>query len=696
MADIEKNIVIKATAETKQAEQDVNSLKGATAELEKTADKATGGIISSLKKLAKNPYMAAIGAIAGVITGIVATISDIIKKNDTLATSMGKLKDVATIPLKLISRLLEPIANGLGFIADKITTLAGRFSSLGNDLNTITDLTETLEDAQNQYNLAASATAITLNNLKAIYDDSTRPIEERIAALKEAKDAELALAEMQNNINRMELERAVLQAKNDKSWKAHQKAAFDLIKYDPTKTVEENIQNFEWQMGKLGDLDQELKDKIYTSFTNYVTSQNAISRINAEFVRKESSLTKQTINQNNRTAEKGVEDISKINERANELERERLEEYYDMHQDTYTALRLLAVDYNSEVAKLNKELDDAQKALAKATTTEQREAYNRLITEIQNKINALSISYFKNVKQLSQNAISVDDAFVDNYVENTNELKQQALERRDFFEADLQQQIDNAVEEEKERERQEEERERQIQLSKEYAIDTLNSFGNIAGSIAQMYEQEFQRIVAGKDTLTAEEKERAINALERQKSATIAQLAMQQAASIGNAILAATAASALNPIAAPFIYASTVATIMGGLLSSFMQAKQTMSDIDAQIAEVKAYSTGGYIEGAGTSTSDSIPARLSNGEAVINARSTSMYYDLLSKINQAGGGVAFPDAKNTPILRFASGGVANSTATIVEAVKTAVKDIQPVVSVKEITRVQNKLKAKEI
>lgn len=696
MADIEKNIVIKATAETKQAEQDVNSLKGATAELERTADKATGGIISSLQKLAKNPYMAAIGAIAGVITGIVATISDIIKKNDTLATSMGKLKDVATIPLKLISRLLEPIANGLGFIADKITTLAGRFSSLGNDLNTITDLTEALEDAQNQYNLAASATAITLNNLKAIYDDSTRPIEERIAALKEAKDAELALAEMQNNINRMELERAVLQAKNDKSWKAHQKAAFDLIKYDPTKTVEENIQNFEWQMGKLGDLDQELKDKIYTSFTNYVTSQNAISRINAEFVRKESSLTKQTINQNTKTAEKGVEDISKINERANELERERLEEYYDMHQDTYTALRLLAVDYNSEVAKLNKELDDAQKALAKATTTEQREAYNRLITEIQNKINALSISYFKNVKQLSQNAISVDDAFVDNYVENTNELKQQALERRDLFEADLQQQIDNAVEEEKERERQEEERERQIQLSKEYAIDTLNSFGNIAGSIAQMYEQEFQRIVAGKDTLTADEKERAINALERQKSATIAQLAMQQAASIGNAILAATAASALNPIAAPFVYASTAATIIGGLLSSFMQAKQTMSDIDAQIAEVKAYATGGYIEGAGTSTSDSIPARLSNGEAVINARSTSMYYDLLSKINQAGGGVAFPDAKNTPILRFASGGVANSTATIVEAVKTAVKDIQPVVSVKEITRVQNKLKAKEI
>jgi hypothetical protein len=50
------------------------------------------------------------------------------------------------------------------------------------------------------------------------------------------------------------------------------------------------------------------------------------------------------------------------------------------------------------------------------------------------------------------------------------------------------------------------------------------------------------------------------------------------------------------------------------------------------------FASGGYVSGAGTGVSDSIPAMLSNGESVINANSTSMFGGLLSQINQAGGG----------------------------------------------------------
>lgn len=45
------------------------------------------------------------------------------------------------------------------------------------------------------------------------------------------------------------------------------------------------------------------------------------------------------------------------------------------------------------------------------------------------------------------------------------------------------------------------------------------------------------------------------------------------------------------------------------------------------------YATGGHITGAGTGTSDSIPAMLSNGEFVINAASTKKYRSLLESIN---------------------------------------------------------------
>ena len=57
--------------------------------------------------------------------------------------------------------------------------------------------------------------------------------------------------------------------------------------------------------------------------------------------------------------------------------------------------------------------------------------------------------------------------------------------------------------------------------------------------------------------------------------------------------------------------------------------------------------SGGYISGPGTGTSDDIPARLSNGEFVINAAATSRNRDLLEAINSG---------RRIGELRFASGG----------------------------------------
>lgn len=51
---------------------------------------------------------------------------------------------------------------------------------------------------------------------------------------------------------------------------------------------------------------------------------------------------------------------------------------------------------------------------------------------------------------------------------------------------------------------------------------------------------------------------------------------------------------------------------------------------------VQGRARGGMIYGPGTETSDSIPAMLSNGEFVINARSTRMFQPLLQKINSFG------------------------------------------------------------
>lgn len=70
-------------------------------------------------------------------------------------------------------------------------------------------------------------------------------------------------------------------------------------------------------------------------------------------------------------------------------------------------------------------------------------------------------------------------------------------------------------------------------------------------------------------------------------------------------------------------------------------------------AQQPAFADGGLVTGPGGPKDDKISARLSNGESVINAKSTKMYAPILSAINQAGGGKAIPFAKgglvtNTP------------------------------------------------
>lgn len=67
---------------------------------------------------------------------------------------------------------------------------------------------------------------------------------------------------------------------------------------------------------------------------------------------------------------------------------------------------------------------------------------------------------------------------------------------------------------------------------------------------------------------------------------------------------------------------------------------------------------GGKLSGPGTGTSDSINARLSHGESIINARSTALFAPILSALNVAGGGRAFdmPNLSN----HFANGGIFNN------------------------------------
>lgn len=126
-----------------------------------------------------------------------------------------------------------------------------------------------------------------------------------------------------------------------------------------------------------------------------------------------------------------------------------------------------------------------------------------------------------------------------------------------------------------------------------------------------------------------------------------------------------------------FLGIATSAALIALVEASFAGAK----------ALIKGFSTGGYVQGAGTGTSDSIPARLSNGESVMTAKATSMFSPILSAFNQLGGGV--------PIVVNNGGsniGMDMLAAAVARGYQMAP---QPVVSVEEINRTQRRVQTIE-
>lgn len=98
------------------------------------------------------------------------------------------------------------------------------------------------------------------------------------------------------------------------------------------------------------------------------------------------------------------------------------------------------------------------------------------------------------------------------------------------------------------------------------------------------------------------------------------------------------------------------------------------------------YAKGGLVTGLGTGTSDSIPARLSNGEAVMTARAVVDWGPVLSMMNVSSGGNAIP----TSHLPERSTGGMQQMEQMFERVLQRMPS--PVVSVKDINTTQRRVK----
>lgn len=144
------------------------------------------------------------------------------------------------------------------------------------------------------------------------------------------------------------------------------------------------------------------------------------------------------------------------------------------------------------------------------------------------------------------------------------------------------------------------------------------------------------------------------------------------AVNTGKAISAGVASASSLPFPANLAaIATTVATVLSNVATAIKTVKSAK------------FADGGLVVGDGTGTSDSISAKLSNGESVLTARATKMFAPALSAFNQMGGGV--------PISTQAGGSQVGEEFLANAVAKGMAAAPRPVVAVEEINKVQNRL-----
>ena len=232
--------------------------------------------------------------------------------------------------------------------------------------------------------------------------------------------------------------------------------------------------------------------------------------------------------------------------------------------------------------------------------------------------------------------------------------------------------------------------EKVLELQKKYGIDTVEIDAKIVEdkkAIAQA-ELDMKRLVAEKTIEVAGQAGKLLQDIAgKSKGVAIGGIIIEKAASIAGIISSTSQANAqflANPASAATLGAAAISPIALNNISAGISIASILAQSAKSIAEINGaktsdsvggdaakptpskFATGGLVTGIGTSTSDSIIANLSNGESVINAKSTAMFGNLLSSINEAGGGVSFAN-KNQANPIFKTYVVASEMTSQIEA-----------------------------
>lgn len=683
----------------------------------------TSGLTKVLKLLKVALVSTGIGALVVALGSLVAWFTKTQKGVETANKIMGALGATINVIIDRASKLGSALVNLFtGNFKKAGEDAKAVFSGIGKEIADETKQAWKLAEVLNEIDkkevmlsMSRAANRAEIEKLKKAADDQTLSTQERIKAAEKAAEIEkkdlnvqtqLAEARLANTLGFTKMTGEV--RKLMEQIKAGDVTADEVIgKLGLSESTIEDLKNFRDQFNEL----QELMEDSYGRQTEQQNTLNSIRQEGAdkakeakqkeleavraaedamlalvkdkrEKARKEVELTysrqiedlKISLKQEGNLtvkARQAINDQIKALEQQKSMELQKLsDEELQKEIDNRTKLISLQLESVREGSEQEYQLKmqqlDAQRTaeLANKELTEQMK--QAIVDKYNKQMDDLLTQREQEISEKQQEAVRVrmENEIMQMQQSGASELEilqEQAEQKLEFL---------NSVQQQ-EGESEQEFLNRKLQANQEY-LDAKQAIADKEVEIEQVKFQAIETITSGLssafETLGENNKTFAILS----KTLALAEIAINT----GKALAAGIAQAQSVPFPANL---AAIATTVATILSNIATATKTVKSAK--------FATGGLVTGPGTGTSDSIPAQLSNGEAVMTARATSMFAPLLSSFNQMGGGV--------PINVTQTSSQALGEDMLARAVAKGVQSIRPVVSVEEINNVSNRVKVLE-
>jgi hypothetical protein len=167
-----------------------------------TLGQSLKGVGQGFQALAANPFVAVAGVIAMLVQKVIEKMSSMEVITDSLGKAMGAF---GAIVGGIVNAVITPLAEGIAYVIDGMTSLMSAFSDSAKDGADFADALDSATEAEKENTLAVAAANAALAEAREKAADATLSTQERVKALRDAAAIEKKVTDDSIKINTQKL-----------------------------------------------------------------------------------------------------------------------------------------------------------------------------------------------------------------------------------------------------------------------------------------------------------------------------------------------------------------------------------------------------------------------------------------------------------------------------------------------------------